>query len=342
MVNFGQKSLNNRLKNKQRNIALERKVSSISNTKEFNDIALEVFAYQFVHVPVYQDFCTRIGMTEPKVVKEIPFLPISFFKSHEVIAEGLTPEITFKSSGTTGATRSKHLVPFSELYEASFRSTFEHFFGEIEQSVVLGLLPNYIEQGDSSLVFMVNNLIEASKNDLSGFFLNNYDELIVKIRKAQKLNLPIVLIGVSYALMDLADRKLDFSGVKVVETGGMKGRRKEMLKEELHDYLKEGLNVENIYAEYGMTELLSQAYLLEDQWFQAPRWMSVVIRDTNDPFAFLNNHKTGGVNVIDLANLYSCAFIATDDLGQMDGDRFKIIGRFDNSDIRGCNLLVGQ
>lgn len=329
------------LKTKQRNTTLERKIFSISNASEFNDVALDVFAFQFEHVPVYKGFCQQLGITNPKEIKEIPFLPISFFKSHEVISEGFHPELTFKSSGTTGMNRSQHLVPFTELYETSFRNTFEHFFGKVEQTVVLGLLPNYLEQGDSSLVYMVDNLIASSKSDLSGFFLNNYDELIVTIKKAKQANLPIVLIGVSYALMDLADRKQDFSGVKVIETGGMKGRRKEMLKEELHAYLKEGLNVDNIYAEYGMTELLSQAYLLEDLWFQCPNWMSIVIRDTNDPLAFLNNHKTGGVNVIDLANLYSCAFIATDDLGQINDRRFKIIGRFDNSDIRGCNLLVG-
>ena len=281
-----------------------------------------------------------MGVKSPTCLEGIPFLPISFFKSHKIVAEGFDPELIFKSSGTTNQTRSIHYIAKPDIYQKSFSRTFEELMGEIKDNVFLALLPNYIEQGNSSLVYMVDHLIKQSQNELSGFYLKDYKKLLKAISIAKERKSKVFLFGVSYALLDLAEKEIDLSDIFIIETGGMKGRRKEMIREELHEVLKKGLNVKNIYSEYGMTELLSQAYLQEDGYFKSAKWMKIMIRDVNEAFTFLPNGKTGGVNVIDLANLYSCSFIATDDLGVKNMDLFKILGRFDSSEMRGCNLLV--
>lgn len=320
-------------------------IESLFNIKteaDFNRAALSVFDYQFNQVEIYRNFCNALGRTEPKHYSEIPFLPISFFKTHQIIAEEkkAAHQAVFQSSGTTIGTRSKHYVASLEVYERSFLETFREQISDPKDSIVMALLPNYIDQGDSSLVYMVDYLVKASQHDLSGFYLSDPEALILAIDKAKKEEKDIVLFGVSYALLDFAERKIDLSGVKIIETGGMKGRRKEMIKEELHELLKAGLNVSNVYSEYGMTELLSQGYTDGSEYFKTPNWMKILVRDINDPLCILPDTKTGGVNIIDLANIYSCSFIATDDLGVKEANKFKILGRFDQSDMRGCNLLV--
>lgn len=320
-------------------------IESLFNIKteaDFNRAALSVFEYQFHKVGVYRDFCKALGRTSPKHYTEIPFLPISFFKTHQIIAEDykFKHEVIFKSSGTTLGTRSKHYVASLDIYERSFLHTFSEQISNPEEAIIMALLPNYVQQGDSSLVYMVDHLIRMSNHSLSGFYLSDPELLVEAIEKAKNESRPIVLFGVSYALLDFAEKKVDLSGVTIIETGGMKGKRKEMIKEELHQILKEGLNVPKIFSEYGMTELLSQAYTDGGEYFKTPSWMKILTRDVNDPFHLLPDSRTGGVNIIDLANIYSCAFIATDDLGVKAGNKFKILGRFDQSDMRGCNLLV--
>lgn len=302
---------------------------------------MEVFEYQSKNIPVYQSFLKLLkDFKKPTSISEIPFLPISFFKTHEVKHEQLPVTHTFLSSGTTSTNRSKHLVQNINLYEKSFFPTYKKFIGNPSNQIIMGLLPNYIEQGNSSLVYMVDALIQASNDELSGFYLNNPDELIINYYKAIQKGKKVVLFGVSYALLDLAEKNVDLSEATIIETGGMKGRRKELSKEQLHDILKKGLNCNKISSEYGMTELFSQSYSNENGLFEFPNWMTVLIRDTNDPFSYLENGKTGGVNVIDLANIYSCSFISTQDLGKFQNGKLQLMGRFDNSDIRGCNLLV--
>lgn len=317
-------------------------IFNISTEEDFNQAALIVFQYQYQHISVYRNFCDAIHRSNPQDYSEIPFLPISFFKSHQIVSDELKNEIplVFKSSGTTQTTRSQHYIAFPEIYERSFLATFSQQIADPKDAIILALLPNYIEQGDSSLVYMVDFLIKESNHSLSDFYLNNTQELLQAIKEAKTENKEIVLFGVSYALLDFAERETDLSGVKILETGGMKGRRKEMIREELHQLLCKGLNVNEIYSEYGMTELLSQAYTKDKEYFTPPKWMKILIRDVNDPLGIVKEGKTGGVNVIDLANLYSCSFIATDDLGVKQGEQFKVLGRFDQSDIRGCNLLV--
>lgn len=309
---------------------------------DFNRIALSVYDYQYKHVSIYREFCDAIGRKKPTHYKEIPFLPISFFKTHNVLSDEYSKEIllTFKSSGTTKNIRSNHFLADTEVYVESFMDTFVKQIANPKDAIIFALLPNYIEQGESSLVFMVDHLVKESNHSLSGFYLTEMDMLINALEKAKEEHKKIVLFGVSYALLDLAEKGADLSGVIILETGGMKGRRKEMIKEELHQILCKGLNVGHIYSEYGMTELLSQGYTDGTEYFTSPNWMKVIVRDVNDPLTMRSEGKTGGVNIIDLANFYSCSFIATDDLGVQEGNRFKILGRFDQSDIRGCNLLI--
>ncbi len=248
----------------------------------------------------------------------------------------------FYSSGTTGSTRSQHLVANLGLYKTSFRAGFSFFFNKITDYTVLALLPSYLEQGSSSLVYMVDDLIKQSQNTNSGFYLNNYKELIKKLIALDKKGEKILLIGVSYALLDLIElQKFKLKNVLIMETGGMKGRRKELIKSELHDLLKKGFGVTKIYSEYGMTELLSQAYATGSTLFKTPAWMKILIREVEDPLSLLPTGKSGGINVIDLANINSCSFIATQDLGRnLEDGSFEVLGRFDHSDIRGCNLMV--
>ncbi len=315
-------------------------IFSISNEQEFESKALEIFNFQRQHCLVYRDYITLLNRLEPTCIDEIPFLPISFFRTHEVMMKGEKAEKTFKSSGTTDSERSQHIIADITIYQKSFEYSYRKFIGNPEEQVILALLPNYLEQGDSSLVYMVDYLINQANNPLSGFLLGDFSDVHQRYQKALDCNKKCIIIGVSYAMLDLADKNFDFSKALVIETGGMKGRRKEMVKEELHELLQKGLNVTSIGSEYGMTELLSQAYSLEKGIFQTPPWMKIMIRDVYDPFIYEAEGKIGAINVIDLANIYSCSFIATDDLGRKFGDQFSVSGRMDRSIQRGCNLLV--
>ena len=315
-------------------------IFSIKDEVEFEKKALEVFHFQRDNCLVYKEYVRILNKPEPTCIEEIPFLPISFFRTRKIITHDKKTEIVFKSSGTTDSERSQHFLADIELYKTSFLKSYEQFIGKPEEQVILALLPNYVEQGDSSLVFMVEDLIKKTATDLSGFVLNSIKEVQKRYRAAIKANKKCVIIGVSYALLDLAETGSDFSQACVIETGGMKGRRRELIKEELHAILKQGLNLNFVMSEYGMTELLSQAYSQKEGLFQTPKWMKILVRDVYDPLTYEKEGKLGGINIIDLANLYSCSFIATDDLGRKYADYFTISGRMDNSILRGCNLLV--
>lgn len=320
---------------------LEKKIFSIQNGHEFEKIALEVFRYQYQHNIMYQSYCNLLNtaVEDVKKIDQIPFLPISFFKTHKVMTETFLPEVIYLSSGTTGMSTSQHFVRFLSTYKTAFLNGFEHFYGAASDFVILGLLPSYLEREGSSLVYMVDQLIQETKSKESGFYLHNLEELAVFLKgySGQK---KILLIGVSYALLDLAEKfRVDLSNFIVMETGGMKGKRVEMTKSALHRQLNSSFKTTAIQSEYGMTELLSQAYAKADGLFSCPPWMKVMIREHNDPFSYTDK-KSGGINIIDLANLSSCAFIATDDLGKVNGEYFEVLGRFDFADLRGCNLLV--
>jgi len=292
-------------------------------------------------IKIFVRYCKK-DKSNVKSIEEIPFLPIQFFKSYEILSSQNPTQETFTSSGTTGATTSKHLVTDVNLYEQSFRKAFSQFYGNIEDYVVLALLPSYLERDGSSLIYMVNDLIEGSNHPESGFYLNNYDALIHKLIELDSSGQNVLLIGVTYALLDLVEKQsFQLKNTIVMETGGMKGKRKEMIREELHAILCSGFGVPTIHSEYGMTELLSQAYSLGNGVFECPPWMSILIRDTEDALTYVDYEKTGGINVIDLANINSCSFIATQDLGKKyPNHSFEVLGRFDSSDIRGCNLMV--
>jgi phenylacetate-coenzyme A ligase PaaK-like adenylate-forming protein len=319
-------------------------IFTISGQKSFEKIALKVFRFQYEHNSVYREFCNHLktDIQQVKSITQIPFLPISFFKSHNVVSNSNPIREIFTSSGTTGMSTSRHLVTDVSLYEESYRKAFTQFYGNIENYAVLALLPSYLERKGSSLIYMVEDLIALSNNSASGFYLNHQDELAEKLISLDNAGQNIILIGVTYALLDMMEsRKFNLQNTIIMETGGMKGRRKEMIREELHDILCKGFGVNAIHSEYGMTELLSQAYSLGEGIFECPDWMHILIRDTEDALSYVENGKTGGINVIDLANINSCAFIATQDLGKRyPNNSFEVLGRFDNSDIRGCNLMV--
>jgi len=315
-------------------------IFSIQSDAEFESWALKAFDFQQIHCAVYREFCQMLNRTKANSIHEIPFLPISFFKSHKVCHDELSIEKIFKSSGTTGMDRSQHFIQSTEMYRESFRRTYIEQIGNPKDHVILALLPNYLEQGESSLVFMVDDLVKRTENDLSGFLLSDLNSIAERYRKAVESNKKVVIFGVSYALLDLAEKGMNLSEATIIETGGMKGRREEMSKEELHQVLKNGFDVDYISSEYGMTELLSQAYSEKDGLFSIPKWMRVQLRETNDPLSNLSKDKTGGINIIDLANVYSCSFIATQDLGRIENNKLRLMGRFDHADIRGCNLLV--
>lgn len=317
------------------------RIFTIKTEEAFNKCALDVFAFQREHVPIYQSYLSLVNQPTPTHYSEIPHLPISFFKSHDIIATNKKEQFRFLSSGTTGMVRSKHLVADVSLYERSFLPTYEQFVGPLNKQIIFALLPNYVEQGNSSLIYMVEKLIAATKDKLSGFYLTDFNALAAAIQTGKQAGKQCVLFGVSYALLDFAALNPDLQGVTIIETGGMKGRRQEMTKEELHAVLCNGFNVPSIASEYGMCELLSQAYSDSEGCFQLPNWMRFSLREINDPFARVESGKTGGVNIIDLANIYSCSFIETQDLGRNINGKLKLMGRFDQSDIRGCNLLVG-
>ncbi len=320
------------------------RIFEIKSDREFDSLALEIFEYQYHNTDVYREFCDRIGVG-PKVVshlEEIPFLPIELFKTKEIITAGKTAEFCFRSSGTTGSEVSAHYVADLELYRISFRKAFKKFYGDIRQYCVLGLLPSYLERKDSSLVFMVEDFIRQSEHPESGFYLHDYKNLSSQLQKLEEANTPVLLIGVTFALLDMIEScQFSLKNTIVMETGGMKGRRMELIREEVHSTLKEAWGLAEIHSEYGMTELLSQAYSKGSGEFNSPEWMRIMIRDTEDPRKILQEGLTGGINIIDLANIYSCSFIASQDLGKLLPDgRFEVLGRFDHSDIRGCNLMA--
>jgi phenylacetate-coenzyme A ligase PaaK-like adenylate-forming protein len=323
---------------------LKQAIFNIKGDDDLNAICLEIFRYQFETNRIYREFSQLLGVDPSKIsgYSDIPFLPVSFFRDHEIQSgEESSFEKVFTSSGTTGSIPSKHIIKELKLYKDSFTRTFRMFYGEPRSYRFLALLPGYLERQGSSLVYMMDCLIAESLHNGSGFFLENKEELHQKL-KNKAPGVSTILFGASYALLDFAEMfPSDLAGVTIMETGGMKGRRKEMISEELHEILCRSFHVEKIHSEYGMTELLSQAYSHGNGIFRSPPWMKVLIRDTNDPLSFLPVGQTGGVNIIDLANIYSCSFIATQDLGRLHDDgTFEILGRFDDSDIRGCNLLV--
>ena len=319
-------------------------IFTISNAKQFEKIALKVFRFQYDNNTVYREFCEllKVEKHHVKSLEQIPFLPIQFFKSHAVISNTHPIQETFTSSGTTGMVTSKHLVTDVSLYEESYRQGFSQFYGNIQDYTILALLPSYLEREGSSLIYMVNDLIQLTNNPDSGFYLNQYDELIKKLIDLDDSGKNIILIGVTYALLDLIEvQQFQLKNTIIMETGGMKGKRKEMIREELHEILCKGFGVSTIHSEYGMTELLSQAYSLGNGVFECPPWMQILIRETEDALNYVANGKTGGINVIDLANVNSCSFIATQDLGKKNpNNSFEVLGRFDYSDLRGCNLMV--
>lgn len=321
-------------------------IFNIKNLDQFNRIAIKIFNYQAENNPVYKEYLFHLGtvVSSVKHFEEIPFLPIEFFKTHKIITGSENIAKIFYSSGTTGMERSNHHITDISLYEKSFLTAFEAQYGKLTNYCILALLPTYLENESSSLVYMVDRLIKESKHPDSGFYLDNIEDLANKLTILEKANTKIILIGVSYALINLAEKfPANLSNTIVMETGGMKGKRKELTKKELHKFLSSKLGVHSIHSEYGMTELLSQAYSTGQGKFNTPPWMKILIRDTYDPFSYLEDGKSGGINIIDLANINSCSFIEAKDLGKINPDgSFEILGRFDYSDIRGCNLLVAE
>lgn len=321
-----------------------KEIFSIQTSPQFEELALAIFREQAEHCEVYRKFVRNLGVksSEIKFVNDIPFLPIEFFKSQDIMTGTGEAELAFTSSGTTGMLQSRHLVLDAGVYVQSFRKAFEIFYGDITKYTVLALLPSYLERDGSSLIYMVDDLIRSGGNEQSGYFLYDHEKLLEKLQELMRAKNPAILIGVTYALLEFAEsHSIDFPQLIVMETGGMKGKRREMVRSELHEILCMGFGVPLIHSEYGMTELLSQAYSKGAGIFHCPPWMKVLIRDTNDPLEILGPGQTGGINIIDLANVNSCSFITTQDLGKASKDgTFEVLGRFDYSDIRGCNLLV--
>ena len=322
-------------------MSLSKRIFNISNEDEFNSIALEVFEFQYKNIPVYKKYVDLVKSQKKSInhYKEIPFLPIDFFKSNHIIADNSKIEKTFLSSGTGNTIRSKHLVKDLKLYEQAFSAGYKHFYSDSKEWAILALLPSYLDQGDSSLIYMVNNFIKKSENPESNYI--NYDLDVLKNLILKLKNKNVLLIGVSYALLELSELdSFNLENWVIMETGGMKGRRKEMVRQELHQQLKKAFNVDAIHSEYGMTELLSQAYSKKNGLFKTPPWMKFIIRDFEDPYSLAKINSSGGINIIDLANIYSCSFIETQDIGkEVEKDSFEILGRFDQSEVRGCNLL---
>ncbi len=325
---------------------LVERVFAVDDPDSFNALALDLFRLHAEHNPVYRGFLAAARLEAASITSatDIPFLPISLFRNHRVLLDGLDPQITFTSSGTTGSITSQHHVAWPELYERSFFTSFMAVYGDPADWRILALLPAYLERTGSSLVYMAEKLIAASGDPLSGTYLYKYDELAAVLRRSEQEGRRTLLLGVPFALLDLAEQHpMRLYHGAVMETGGMKGRRPEMVREELHDILRTAFDVATINGEYGMTELLSQAWSRGGGSYECPPWMQVRIRDVNDPFAPEVDGRTGGIDVIDLANVASCPFISTQDLGRRNADgSFEVLGRFDHSDARGCNLLVEQ
>lgn len=319
-------------------------VFDICDEYAFAKAALDIYHFQRKNNPVYNAYCKLLNRPEPKVVGDIPFLPISFFKTEQVLSSVRAIEQSFTSSGTTGSAASSHHVTDLRIYDQSLDRSFLMTFGNHEDYVMLALLPHYLERSGSSLVYMVQRWIVQSKHADSGFYLNDLEQLAEVLKRLNKAGQKVILIGVTFALLDLALRfPMELSNTIIIETGGMKGMRKELIKPELHAILSKSFVRASIQSEYGMTELLSQAYAANGIDFTTPPWMRVMARDTNDPLSMLPHGKTGGLNIIDLANYNSCAFIATQDLGKTTSDtHFQVLGRFDHADVRGCNLMVVQ
>jgi phenylacetate-coenzyme A ligase PaaK-like adenylate-forming protein len=324
--------------------AFKHSIFNLQSPFEFNEIAVSLFRYQYRENEIYRSFVDALGISESQVYhpEQIPFLPVSFFKTHKVISGDYAEELIFESSGTTGMETSKHYVVDASCYQESFTRGLQLAYGDLSEYAVFALLPSYLERKNSSLVYMVEKILLQSNRQMGGFYLNELSELQQQLKEAQRLGLKIMLIGVTFALLDMAEKfPLRIPDAIIIETGGMKGRRNELTRMELHEKLCEGFGVQKIHSEYGMTELLSQAWSPGDGIFRCPPWMKILIADTNDPLSYLETGRSGGINIIDLANFHSCSFIATQDLGRVfDDGSFEVLGRFDNSDIRGCSLLA--
>jgi len=332
-----------------KNTDLEKKLFAAS-ADNFSALALEIFRFQYEYNPVYQQYCDVINTDVAAVdrLEKIPFLPVSFFKTHAVKTTEFEPEAVFESSGTTTSVNSRHLVKDLAIYRKSFMTCYERFYGSPRSKCILGLLPSYLERNNSSLVMMTDELIKASADPLSGFYLYDLEKLHRTILHNELLKLPTLLIGVTYALLEFAEKyPMQLRHTIVMETGGMKGRREEMTRHQVHELLQKQFAIGLVHSEYGMTELLSQAYSKGDGIFHCPAWMKILLRDEDDPFhvtgadGAINHPLTGAINIIDLANIYSCSFIATDDIARLQSNgSFEVLGRMDSSDIRGCSLLT--
>lgn len=325
---------------------IKEKIFKIRSAEAFNEIALEIFRYQHKMNLIYSEYTGHLGINQDRIEKyeDIPFLPISFFKDHKIVSGNAEEEEIFYSSGTSGMKPSSHYVLDPALYKESFMKGFTSFYGDPGKYRILGLLPSYLERKGSSLVFMVNEMIKSGGHKESGFFLSDFDQLSAVLKDLSLTGKKTLLIGVSFALVDFAENHgfpLD-ENIIIMETGGMKGRREEITRQALHQKLCDALSIKEIHSEYGMTELLTQAYSKGDGRFRCPPWMKVIIRDIQDPFYFLPPGESGAINIIDLANIHSCAFIETQDIGRMHHDgSFEVLGRTDASDIRGCSLMIG-
>jgi hypothetical protein len=324
-------------------------IFNIQTEQDFLDAALETFRYQYENVEVYRKFVDFLNIHPEEIctLSTIPFLPIEMFKNHQILDKNVSSDLFFQSSGTTQMNLSKHHIADQDIYQESIYKSFEQFIGKPEDFIFLGLLPSYLEKQHSSLIYMVDYLMKKSDKPENGYFLYNHSELVELLNSLNDKK--IILFGVSFALLDFLDychseqneQSLNFlENLVVIETGGMKGRKEEMTKDELLKILQNGFKTEKIYSEYSMTELLSQAYSLGKNEYQCPNWMKIMVRNAEDPFSYEKEGRTGAINIIDLANIHSCSFIATQDLGKATGDTFQVLGRIDHSDIRGCSLLV--
>ena len=324
--------------------AFKHSIFNLQSPFEFNEIARSLFRFQYRNNKIYHSFVDALGISESQVYhpEQIPFLPLSFFKTHKITTGDFIEEAVFESSGTTGTETSRHYVADTGLYELSFTKGLELFYGDLSQYAVFALLPSYLERKNSSLVYMVERMRMKSNRQMGGFFLHELEALQKQLAEAHNAGLKIMLFGVTFALREMAEKfPVSIPGAIIFETGGMKGRRKELTRMELHEKLCSSFGVAKIHSEYGMTELLSQAWSAGDGIFRCPPWMRVLIADTNDPLSYMETGRTGGINIIDLANFHSCSFLATQDLGRVfDDGSFEVLGRFDNSDIRGCSLLA--
>jgi len=323
-------------------------IFDIKTEQEFLDVALTTFRYQYKNIEVYRKFVDYLNLDVEKInsLDKIPFLPIEMFKNHQILDKNISANLYFQSSGTTQMNLSKHFIANENIYQESIYKSFEQFIGKPEDFIFLGLLPSYLEKKNSSLIYMVDYLMKKSGKPENGYFLYNHEDLFQLLQNLKDKK--VILFGVSFALLDFLDycnsNSFEISDtLTVIETGGMKGRKEEMTKDELLKILQNGFKTEKIYSEYSMTELLSQAYSLGENIYECPNWMRVLIRNAEDPFGYEQAGRTGAINIVDLANIHSCSFIATQDLGKLltdDEKKFQVLGRIDHSDIRGCSLLV--